>query len=110
MLKSYQSAAATYTSQATNANTNFAASNDKIKTIITQKWAALNAYDPLESFSDWRRLKIPSDLPVSIYPGNTATHIPYRLIYPTSEYNYNSSNVNGEGTIDPLSSKIFWMP
>jgi hypothetical protein len=106
----YESAATTYISQAANANTNFAFSSDKIKTIITQKWAALNAYDPLESYSDWRRLKIPADLPVSIYPGNTAPHIPYRLLYPSSEYNYNSSNVNGEGTIDPLSSKIFWMP
>jgi hypothetical protein len=106
----YESAATTYISQAANANTNFAYSSDKIKTIITQKWAALNAYDPLESFSDWRRLKIPADLPVSIYPGNTAPHVPYRLLYPSSEYNYNATNVNGEGTIDPLSSKIFWMP
>jgi hypothetical protein len=106
----YESAATTYISQAANANTNFAYSSDKIKTIITQKWAALNAYDPLESYSDWRRLKIPADLPVSIYPGNTAPHIPYRLLYPSSEYNYNGSNANAEGSIDPLSSKIFWMP
>jgi hypothetical protein len=108
-VEGYESAAATYMAQS-NANTNFTYSSDKIKTIITQKWAALNAYDPLESYSDWRRLKIPANLPVSIYPGNTATHIPYRLLYPSSEYNYNSSNVNGEGSIDPLNSKIFWMP
>lgn len=105
----YAAAAATYTAQA-NDNVNFTTSSNKIKTIIMQKWAALNTYDPLESWTDWRRLGYPSDLPVSIYPGTTATHIPYRLLYPTSEYNYNKTNVNGQGTIDALSSKVFWMP
>ena len=105
----YQTAAATYTAQAGD-NTNFVASSNPLKTIILQKWAALNTQDPLAAWDDWRRTGYPSDLPVSIYPGNTATHIPYRLQYPTSEYNYNSANVNGEGNIDPLSSKIFWMP
>lgn len=105
----YATAATAYTSQA-NGNTNYNTSSNKIKTIITQKWASLNGYDPLESYSDWRRLGIPSDLPVSVYPGNTATHIPYRLLYPTSEYNYNAGNVNGEGSINQFTSKIFWMP
>ncbi len=105
----YKAAAAMYTAQA-NDNVNFTNSGNKIKTIIMQKWAALNTYDPLESWTDWRRLGYPSDLPVSIYPGTTASHIPYRLLYPTSEYNYNKTNVNAQGTIDALSSKIFWMP
>ncbi len=105
----YDAEAASYTSQP-NGNTNYATSSNKIKTIITQKWAALNGFDPLESYSDWRRLNIPPDLPVSIYPGNTHDHIPYRLLYPTSEYNYNADNVNAEGTIDPFTDKIFWMP
>ena len=105
----YVTAAATYTAQAGD-NTNFVASSNPINTIIVQKWAALNTQDPLASWDDWRRTGYPSDIPVSIYPGSTATHIPYRLIYPTSEYNYNSANVNKEGQIDPLSSKIFWMP
>ena len=77
---------------------------------MLQKWAAMNTIDPLESWSDWRRLGIPSDLPVSIYPGSTAIHIPYRLLYPSSEYSYNTDNVNAQGTIDAMSSKIFWMP
>lgn len=105
----YTAAAATYTAQSGDV-VNFTNSVNPIKTIITQKWAALNTYDPLESWSDWRRLGIPSDLPISTYPGTTATHIPYRLLYPTSEYNYNTANVNAQGTIDALSSKIFWMP
>jgi len=105
----YATAAATYTAQAGDA-TNFAGSSNKIKTIITQKWAALNTIDPVESWSDWRRLGIPSNLPISIYPGTTAPHIPYRLLYPTSEYNYNGQNVSGQGNIDAITSKIFWMP
>lgn len=108
-VNNYDSAATAFTSQ-NNANTNYTTSTNKLKTLITQKWASLNAYDPLESYSDWRRLAIPSNLPISIYPGNTNTHVPYRLPYPSSEYNYNSTNVNGQGKIDPNTNKIFWMP
>jgi len=89
---------------------NISASSDPITTIITQKWASLILFDPLESWCDWRRLGIPATLPVSIFPGTTATHIPYRLLYPTSEYKYNAVNVATEGTISALTSKIFWMP
>jgi hypothetical protein len=103
-------AAATYTAQSdplTNITTSGAV---PLTTIITQKWAACNTYDPLESYSDYRRLGIPN-IPVSIYPGNTATHIPYRLPYPTSELNYNAANVPDGGTAtESLTSKIFWMP
>ena len=103
-------AAATYTAQA-NRYTNFLTSSNPIQTIITQKWAACNSIDPLESYSDYRRLTIPTDLPVSIYPGNTAAHIPYRLPYPNSELNYNGANVPDGGTgTESLTSKIFWMP
>jgi hypothetical protein len=99
-----------YIGQANNL-TNFANSPDQLTTLITQKWAAMNSLDPLESYSDWRRLGIPKNLPVSIYPGNTATHIPYRLPYPVSETSYNSANVPAGGTgADALTSKIFWMP
>jgi Starch-binding associating with outer membrane len=103
-------AAATYTAQANN-NVNLVASTNRIRTIILQKWAALNTYNPLESWSDWRRLGIPSDLPVSTYPGTTAAHVPYRLIYPTSEYSSNPANAKAQGDpINPITAKIFWMP
>lgn len=105
----YASAAATYTSQ-NSGTANYAKSSNKLQTIIVQKWAACNATDPLESYSDWRRLKYPSNLPVSVDPGNTAPHIPYRLLYPTSEYSYNNANVSAESEINYLTSKIFWMP
>ncbi len=105
----YDADAATYYSQA-NAKVNIDISTNKIQTIILQKWAACNTLDPVESWGDWRRLGIPTDLPISIYPGTTASHIPYRLPYPTSEFSYNTANVNAEGAIDPLTNKIFWMP
>jgi len=105
----YSAAATTYTSQA-DPLTNFAASTNPIQTIITQKWAALNGIDALESYSDYRRLGIPSG-GVSIYLGNQAVHIPFRLPYPTSELNYNKANVPDGGTgIESLTSPIFWMP
>jgi len=105
----YAAAAATYVGQS-NSLTNYSLSPDKITTLITQKWAALNSVDPLESYSDWRRLGIPKNLPVSIYPGNTAPHIPYRLPYPVNETSLNGANVPAGGTgSDILTSKIFWM-
>ena len=90
--------------------TNLAVSTNALKTIITQKWAALNGIDALESYSDYRRLGIPA-VGVSIYLGNQAVHIPFRLPYPTSELNYNKANVPDGGTgTESLTSQIFWMP
>ena len=103
-------AADTYISQPGNNSVNYATSPDKLKTLITQKWAACNSFDALESYSDWRRLKIPADLPVSDYPGNQAPHIPFRLLYPESESSYNSSVFAKKGNIDVITSKIFWQP
>jgi hypothetical protein len=105
----YETAASQLYSQP-NDKVNIDVASDKITAIIIQKWAAMNAYDPLESYCDWRRLGVPEDLPVSVYPGTTATHIPYRLLYPTSEFHYNAANVNSQGTINQFTSKIFWIP
>jgi hypothetical protein len=105
----YQNAAQAFYSQPDD-KVNIDVSANQLNTIILQKWAALNAYDPFESYSDWRRLGIPTDLPVSIYPGTTASHIPYRLLYPTSEFHYNAANVNAQGNVNQFTSKIFWMP
>jgi hypothetical protein len=105
----YENAALELYSQPSD-KVNIDLASNRINTIILQKWAALNAYDPLESYCDWRRLGIPADLPVSVYPGTTATHIPYRLLYPTTEFHYNAANVSAEGNINQFTSKIFWMP
>jgi len=81
-----------------------------VNTIVNQEWLALCGVDPLTSWSNWRRLGIPSTLPVSVFEASTATHIPYRQTYPLSEYSYNATNVQAEGTINILTSTIFWMP
>jgi Starch-binding associating with outer membrane len=81
-----------------------------LSTIIMQEWLSLNGFDPVHTWNNWRRLGIPADLPVSEFEGTTATHIPYRLLYPTSEYAFNTVNVNAQGVINNLTSKIFWMP
>lgn len=106
-------------------------------TIITQKWFALNAIAPLEVYSDYRRVNMKTKAgaaidhfiygqgggfyptaatgypantvgpPLSVYPSNTTTTIPSRLIYPQAEYNYNPANVGAEGTVTK-NGKVFW--
>lgn len=105
----YLAAADAYFAQ-TDTRVNWNSATNKINLILLQEWAALNTYDPFQAWNNWRRLGIPSDLPVSVYPGASAPHIPIRLLYPTSEYSTNTANVNAQGTIDPINSKIFWMP
>jgi Starch-binding associating with outer membrane len=93
-------------------------------TIIEQKWYALNGIAPFEVWTDYRRVDFsstknhfrygisgehPFEGPtISVYPSNTKTEIPIRLLYPQNEYNYNAVNVGAEGTINAFTSKIFW--
>ena len=106
---SYAADANTYVNNG-NVNTTWAAAADKIKLIVTQEWAALNQYDALQAWNNWRRLGIPANLPVSIYPGTSAPHVPIRYYYPQSETNTNGANVTAQGAINIQSTKIFWMP
>jgi len=106
----YTSADTYITQQASNPYVGFAGSSNQLQTIITQAWVAYSGFDPLAAWNNWRRLGIPTSLPVSQFDGSVATHIPYRLLYPTSEYSYNTVNVNAEGTINNMTSTIFWMP
>ncbi len=106
---SAKSAADAYIAQV-DATTNWSLASDKITFLVTQEWAALNMYDPLTTWNNWKRLKIPASLPVSVYPGTTAPHIPIRLFYPQSEYTANAANVTAQGSVDVINGKIFWMP
>jgi len=99
------SAALSYTSQA-NVNTNWDQAPDKLKLILTQKWAALNTISILPVYDDYRRTGIPN-VPISIYQGHLPA-VPTRLIYPQAEYNLNATNVGAEGTINPQTDKVFW--
>lgn len=81
---------------------------DKLKLIMTQKWAAMNGINAIESWSDYRRLGIPADVPISNNPAASIRQIPVRMLYPQSEYNYNPDNVLAQGTISQFTSRIFW--
>ena len=127
----YSFAAITYTGQAGDTLTNMTTRNtvqQKVHLIIAQKWIAENMINVFEPYCDYRRFVNPG----ATYPGTTTIQrplgflnfgppyaisqspnvdlraIPYRLEYPRSELNTNSTNV--PTGIDHHTSKIFWMP
>jgi hypothetical protein len=91
------------------ANAGWAASPNKEQAIITQKWIALNGSNEFEGWNEFRRTGFPA-VPSSIDPARVNPTTPYRVLYPLSELDTNPTNLGKEGTIDPFSSKIFWMP
>jgi hypothetical protein len=70
----------------------------------------MNGVTPLEAYADYRRLGLPSDIPISISPYKNPPNaqVPVRYLYPTSEYTTNTENVNAEGTIDYYTNRVFW--
>jgi hypothetical protein len=101
------SAAATYYGQAVD-NVGYAASTNKLTAIRTQKWVAMAGFTGFEAWTEYRRTGVPA------IPPSTRTLFgtkqPKRLLYPLSEYSSNTANVNAQGTINQMDSKIFWMP
>ena len=83
----------------------------KAKIVVYQKYIANTGIDPLESYSDLRRLNFLTDNSyISIAPGKISNTLPLRLLYPQSEYTTNSKNVPKEVAGDAFSSKLFWEP
>ena len=90
------------------ARDNFAA---EIQLIAYQKYIANTGIDPLESYSDERRLHFLTDNSyISTNPAKVASTLPLRLLYPQTEYTTNNTSVQAVGTIDAYSTKIFWEP
>jgi hypothetical protein len=81
--------------------------DQKISTIMWQKYFALNGIQANETFNDWRRLGVVQP-PLSVAPERGTRQIPRRLLYPTTEYSYNTENVKGVGDITPYSPRVFW--
>lgn len=93
--------------------------DQKLFTIISQKWFALNTFAPFEVWTDYRRTDFRYGVqppgsniftpgpPISIAQSNTSTKIPTRLLYPQSEYNFNPANVGTQGDVNRY-SRIFW--
>ncbi|TDW95721.1 SusD/RagB family nutrient-binding outer membrane lipoprotein [Dinghuibacter silviterrae] len=100
--------AAAYYGQAL-ANVGWTSSPDKIQAIITQKYISLCFTNAEEAWTDFRRTGFPGDLPLSTDPAALYPRV-LRFIYPQSEYDSNKDNVEKEGTVSPVSPKIFWMP
>ena len=98
-----------------NKNSNLAActtTQEKLNCIIRQKWMAMDGTTPFEAWSDYRRLNLPTNppIPISVSPYKLSNNIPYRLLYPSTEYQTNAAAVAAEGTINGQTSKIWWMP
>ncbi|PJJ83505.1 SusD/RagB family nutrient-binding outer membrane lipoprotein [Mucilaginibacter auburnensis] len=84
------------------------AGDGKAKVIVFEKWLSLIGLNHLEAYTDYRRLGVPADLPLSLNPARVNNVIPLRLQYPQNEFNYNATNVNAQGVINPQTSAVFW--
>ena len=96
-----------------NKQTNYgvcATDAERLACIIRQKYLGFHTTTPVEAWSDYRRLGLPADLPLSVHNqiDRQPPAIPIRLLYATSEYVTNPTNV--PTGIDYHTSKIFWMP
>lgn len=82
------------------------ASPDKLKAIWMQKWLAFVNYSGLEAWSEFRRTNYPNTPPSASAPVNQK--LPLRLFYPQTESTSNGKNVEGQGSVDVFSTRIFW--
>ena len=102
--------AVTYYSQVNDKEVNWDAATstaEKIALIIRQKWAALTLTNELEAYNDYRRLKLPADVPLSLSPFSTGI-FPLRILYPQREYEVNGDNALKQGTVKP-GDKVWWI-
>jgi len=83
----------------------FAASTNKLQAIGYQKWLTFANYNGLEAWSEYRKNNYPAIPQSKNYVG---TARPLRLYYPGTELGSNGANVNAQGTVDPLATRIFW--
>jgi len=89
---------------------NWDAATDKLKLILTQKWAALNGIDWVDAYDDYRRTGFPESDILNISHSNThlKPQIPVRYLYPQSEYNTNAGNIPSLGSNYQFSANVFW--
>lgn len=83
----------------------YAASTNKIESIMTQKWIAVNGINAIESWIDYTRTGFP------VVPLPTTAQFPdkpNRLMYPNSEFSGNAANVPAQTQADAFNTTIFW--
>jgi hypothetical protein len=80
---------------------------EKMNRIAIQKWINSNVLQPVENWSEIRRLKLPV---LNFVPDNSATASlpPSRWVYPANEITYNAANYQAVAANDKLTAKIFW--
>jgi len=87
----------------------FAASTNKIESIIVQKYIALNGTDGEETWFEYNRTGYPTGIPIPEDAADAGRTVrPYRLLYPASEIARNSQNVPAQTSETAFSTKIFW--
>jgi hypothetical protein len=82
---------------------------EKVKFIAYQKYLALCGVDPVEAWSDIRRLDMLTDKGYISANASKPT-LPVRILLPQSEYTSNGDNARAQGTISQFDSKLFWQP
>ncbi|WP_159022772.1 SusD/RagB family nutrient-binding outer membrane lipoprotein [Formosa sp. L2A11] len=88
----------------------FSPSYNGYTSIAEQLWVStfMQGY---ETWSEWRRSDIPSDLPLAIDPQPGVNSIPTRFTYTNDEVSLNSSNVDtavAQQGEDAMTTKIWW--
>ena len=86
---------------------NAATTAAKMKLIAIQKWTNYSVLQPLESWAEIRRTKLPA-LNFQVDNTNAQTLPPVRWFYPSSENTYNTTNYQAVSAKDKLTTKIFW--
>jgi hypothetical protein len=79
----------------------------KLKLIATQKWIHYSIVQPIEGWSEIRRLDAPT-FTFWTDDANAQKQPPVRWYYPSSEATYNTANYQAVKAGDNLSTKIFW--
>jgi hypothetical protein len=90
---------------------------ERLETIITQKYIALNMVNSDEAFNEYRRTGYPKTSPGGLPAFDIASNksaitsrldrLPTRVMYPVSEQSYNAPNYRA---VDYTSELIFWDP
>jgi hypothetical protein len=80
----------------------------KVAFVALQKYIALTGINNLEAWTDYRRLNVPSNVPISTNTARISNTLPIRLLYSQTEYSYNQENAVAQGTINQFTSAIFW--
>jgi hypothetical protein len=105
----------TYTISTTPTTVTRATTTDeKIEAIIDQKYIALAYLFGGEAWNEFRRTGYPAitgNTPTTTFASTVSVstapnRLPTRILYPVSEYSFNSSNV--PSNVNPFSDKIFW--